>query len=104
MKTPELKPETVGIEKTLVVIDRKTGIKTILREIGGEPVEVTLKDSENHMVGYINFEELSKLKDEEQILKMMGFEISPAITELIQKDEASKKYYIKFLPQEKNEK
>lgn len=104
MKTFEMRPEMVGVEKVKTIVDKKTGIKTILREIEGEPIEVTLKSPENHRISYINFEELSKLKDQENLLKMMGIEVSTAITELIQSDETGGKYFIKFLPPEKNEK
>ncbi len=104
MKMPELRPETLGVEQIKVIIDKETGNKQVLKEIGDEIIDITVKDSENHTLGYVNFEEISKLKDEERLLEMMGIKVSPVITELIQKDETGKKYYIKFLPPEKNEK
>lgn len=90
--------ETVGIERVKVIIDKETGNKQIIREVGDEIIEITVKNSEGHTLGYVNSEEISKLQDQERILEMMGVKISPSITELIQGDKTRKKYYIKFLP------
>ena len=103
MQTPELRPETLGIEQTKVLVDKETGIKTILREIGEETIDATIKSPEGHTLSYVNFEEISKFQDQERILEMMGFKPSIAISELIQNDEKSEKYYIKFLPPDKKQ-
>ena len=92
----ELKPQNTP-EQHKIFRDPESGLERIVYEKGGEITKAVLRTSEGQTLSYINFEEISKLQDEERILQMMGVRISPAITELIQQDETKSKYYIKFL-------
>lgn len=84
-------------EQPKILKDPESGLERVVYEKEGEITEAVLRTPEGKTLSYINFEEISKLQDEERILEMMGIRVSPAITELIQQDGTRSRYYIKFL-------
>lgn len=91
----ELKSQNTP-EQPKILRDPESGLERVVYEKEGEIAEAVLRTPEGKTLSYINFEEISKLQDQERILEMMGIKVSQSITELIQQDETKSKYYIRF--------
>ena len=92
----ELKPQNTS-EQPKILKDPESGLERVVYEKDGEITEAFLRTPDGKTLSYIDFEEISKLQDQERILEMMGIKVSAAITELIQADATKAKYYIKFM-------